>query len=192
MGLPVCSLVPLDRGRIELVRAWRNQDRIRLNMFRPEPISAETHAAWFAGLAGKPDQKVYVFEQDARPIGLLYYAPAGPAGSSMGYYLGEEQIWPGTGLLLELAALDQAFGVLQATALVAEVLEPNRPPQRLHELFRLTACGPRAEPYCRDGQPIPVLVWMIGREQWLAQRESVLATLPRQVRAAAALLRLCP
>jgi UDP-4-amino-4,6-dideoxy-N-acetyl-beta-L-altrosamine N-acetyltransferase len=190
MGLPVCSLVPLDRERIELVRSWRNLERIRANMFTCEPITAEGQVAWFAGLAGDASRRVYLFEQDGRAIGVLTYNGIGSACASIGYYLGEEQVWPGTGLLLEYAALEQAFVALGIDEVVAEVLEANRSPQRLHEQFRFLAEGRRAEPLLRGGEVIQVLTWRMARSRWAEQREAVLASLPRQVRAACALLRL--
>ena len=92
--------------------------------------------------------------------------------------------------VLDRMVREQAFTVLRAEEVVAEVLEPNRAPQRLHDLFRFVAEGRRREPLQRGEDIIQVLTWRLTRDRWAEQRESVLASLPKQVHAATALLRL--
>ncbi|MBW7861418.1 MAG: UDP-4-amino-4,6-dideoxy-N-acetyl-beta-L-altrosamine N-acetyltransferase [Rhodocyclaceae bacterium] len=186
MGYPVLSLRPLAREDIERVRCWRNQERIRRNMLSDAQISVAGQQAWFEALTTDPGRRHLLVELDGHPVGCLYYARIRERQAELGYYLGEERIWPGTGVLLELAALDHAFDRLELDTLFAEVLEHNPGPQRLHDLFGFERVGVREAVVVRDGEPLAALRFRYRNEDWRARRAAVLAALPRPVREAAA------
>jgi UDP-4-amino-4,6-dideoxy-N-acetyl-beta-L-altrosamine N-acetyltransferase len=188
MALPVCSVRLLARDDIERVRQWRNQDRIRRNMYTTEPISAMQQQAWFEGLEGDATRHFTLFLQDGRPVGCLYFTAIHDGEAQLGYYLGEEQVWPGLGLLLELAALDYGFGRIGLDTLLAEVLEFNSVPQKIHDLFGYERLGLRTEATRRDGQPVAAVVFRYLRSDWHNRRADILQRLPKQIREAAALL----
>ncbi|CAM5204060.1 hypothetical protein [Alishewanella longhuensis] len=52
-----------------------------------------------------------------------------------GCYLGEDNVWPGSGLLLEIAALDYAASQSGVHRLYAEVLSFNLSVLKMHRLF---------------------------------------------------------
>lgn len=187
MALPVCGVLPLKRADIEQVRRWRNQERIRSNMYSSALISAEQQERWFAGLVGDASRRYLLFLMDGRPVGCLYYTAIHHGEAHLGYYLGEERIWPGSGLLLELIALDYAFARLELHTLLAEVLEGNRGPQKIHDLFGFERLGSRPAAW-RDGQPVTAQLFRYRHKDWSARRPLVLQGLPRQIRDAALLL----
>lgn len=189
MALPVCGVRPLTQEDLEQVRSWRSQERIRNNMYNSEPISAAQQQDWFEGLQGDASRNYSLFLQDDTPIGCLYYTSIGDGEAQLGYYLGEERVWPGTGLLLELTALDYAFQQIGLKTLLAEVLAFNSAPQKIHGLFGFERIGTRPTEILRDGEPVVAVLFRYERETWCAQRSEILARLPRQIRAAAALLR---
>lgn len=188
MALPVCGVRPLARADIEQVRQWRNQERIRGNMYSSDPISAEQQERWFAELAGDGSRRYLLFLMDGRPVGCLYYTAIHHCEAQLGYYLGEERIWPGSGLLLELTALDYAFARLGLHTLLAEVLEGNSGPQKIHELFGFERLGTRPAAAWRDGKPVAAQLFCYRHKDWSARRSDILQGLPRQIRDAALLL----
>lgn len=189
MALPVCAVRPLGQEDLERVRRWRNQERIRRNMYNSAPISAEEQQRWFAGLAGDASRHYSLFLLDENPIGCLYYTAIRDGEAQLGYYLGEERIWPGTGLLLELTALDYAFARLGLETLLAEVLEFNTGPQKIHDLFGFERLGRLPAALSRDGQALGAIGFRYRRLDWQAGRDAVVQRLPRQIREAAALIR---
>lgn len=188
MALPVCGVRSLTQEDLEQVRGWRNQERIRNNMYTSEPISPAQQQSWFAGLEGDASRHYSLFVQDEKPIGCLYYTAIHDGNAQLGYYLGEERIWPGTGLLLELVALDYAFERLGLTTLWAEVLEFNKGPRKIHDFFGFERIGTRPGATFRDGKPIAAVRFRYERESWCVQRTKISTQLPKQVREAAALL----
>jgi UDP-4-amino-4,6-dideoxy-N-acetyl-beta-L-altrosamine N-acetyltransferase len=182
---PQSRFVPLDEERLELVRHWRNKDRIRRNMRDDHLISSEEQRRWFHGLHGDGTRRYLVYEQNGRPVGMLYFSDVSPLSAVMGYYLGEESCWPGSGVLLQIAGIDYAFDVLQTDTVVAEVVSFNTGPQRLHRAFGFRLEDAPAGTLHRDGASWIILRYRLTSTDWRQTRGTVLATLPRQVRDAA-------
>lgn len=189
MTYPVCSVRPITLEDIEQVRQWRNLERIRVNMYNTDPIDADQQRLWFAGLEKDTTRNYFLFLQDDRSVGCLYYTNIREGTAQLGYYLGEERIWPGLGLLLELTALDYAFDRLGLDRLLAEVLEFNSGPQKIHALFGYEKIGGNSDSASRHGVTTPVIVFRYLREDWQARRSEILQLLPKQVREAAMLVK---
>ncbi|GAB1620156.1 hypothetical protein AAOGI_02060 [Agarivorans albus] len=184
---PRSTFSPIESSQLELVLGWRNQDRVRNMMRNSELISFENHQAWFAGLSEKKNCDYFIFYQDNRPIGVLNFDIAGPGLLEWGCYLGETDVWPGSGLLLEVAALDYSANYQKqfVDQLKAEVLSTNLSVLKLRKVFeyQLNAStnieGIKTESSCL----LHDFRYPVSR--WQAQRERVLAKLPKQITEAA-------
>ncbi|WP_214000070.1 UDP-4-amino-4,6-dideoxy-N-acetyl-beta-L-altrosamine N-acetyltransferase [Arsukibacterium sp.] len=163
---------------------WRNQASIRQNMHNSNEISWQEHLAWFNQLPHS-DKVFYIFRQNQRPIGALYFDPVAASGLEWGCYLGETDVWPGSGLLLEIAALDYAAAQPDISFLHAEVLSFNQSVLNMHRLFGYRHCADK--PASSDPQHTGhcVKVFQYNTADWRAQRSHILAKLPRQIAAAA-------
>ena len=93
-------------------------------------------------------------------------------------------MWPGSGLLLEIAALDYAFIGKNAATLYAEVLSSNQSVLKMHKLFQYDALEDRTDEKT-DGAIVTVKRFLYHQKQWLLKREKVLSMLPKQIGAAA-------
>ena len=184
---PVSSFRPLTEADLALVWQWRNQASIRANMHQDAPISWQQHQAWFAQRDASTSP-FFVLYQDGRPIGALYFKPHPPAGLEWGCYLGETDVWPGSGLLLEIAALDYALAKPGCSALYAEVLSFNLAVLKLHRLFGYEETDIRPATQQRHGKPYQIHHFRYATDAWQANRSQVLAKLPKQIAAAAALI----
>ncbi|WP_213999858.1 UDP-4-amino-4,6-dideoxy-N-acetyl-beta-L-altrosamine N-acetyltransferase [Arsukibacterium sp.] len=190
---PDSQFTQLKETDLEQVWHWRNQPAIRQNMHNSKTISWAEHQAWFEQLP-QSGKVFYIFHQNNRAIGTLYFDTAGPGKLEWGCYVGETDVWPGSGLLLEIAALDYAAAQPHISHLHAEVLSFNQSVLKMHQLFGYQTCPDKpaislkaasatastsaAEPFC-------IKVFEYQTASWRAQRSSILARLPKQISAAA-------
>lgn len=166
------------------VLQWRNLPRIRQNMYNQDAIPAAQHALWFENLRHDPARRYFVMLQDGKPIGSLNYSDMLQPEWEWGCFIGESATWPGSGILLELAALD--FAAQQgASRLRAEVLDFNLPPIKLHRFFGYTQLDSKPAQAERDGRLHDACVFIYDMDDWRQARAGVLARLPKQVVAAA-------
>ncbi|GAB3443572.1 UDP-4-amino-4,6-dideoxy-N-acetyl-beta-L-altrosamine N-acetyltransferase [Massilia solisilvae] len=184
MKTPISRFVPVTADLIEQIRVWRNKSRIRENMLDDTLIEADQQRRWFDSLGQATDRQYRVFLQDDKPVGMLYFSDIGSSACHWGCYIGEDAVWPGSGLILEIAALDFAFGTLDVATLVAEVFEGNRSPIQMHRTFGYREQETKSAS-TRSGQAKNLICFSYAKADWLANRDQVLAKLPRQIRAAA-------
>jgi UDP-4-amino-4,6-dideoxy-N-acetyl-beta-L-altrosamine N-acetyltransferase len=153
-------------------------------MYSQEPIAPEQHVQWFAHLRRDPARRFFVMSQNDKPIGCLNFSDMLLPEWEWGCYIGENAVWPGTGILLEIAALD--FAAAQGAAqLRAEVLDFNVAPIKLHRFFAYQQLASKAGVIERDGVAHDALVFRYAMSDWRMARAGILAKLPKQVAAAA-------
>lgn len=181
---PISDFRPLTEANLQQVWQWRNQPDIRRNMHNDAPISWEQHLAWFDALKFDLSRSFFLFYQDQRPIGILNFNQRSPGVLEWGCYLGEQDVWPGSGVLLEIAALDYAAMQSGQHSLYAEVLSFNHSMVKLHQLFGYQPL-PDLPGQQRDNQPYQVKVFSYALANWRANRAALLARLPKQIGAAA-------
>lgn len=181
---PQSHFTPLTETDLARVWQWRNQTNIRQNMHNTNEISWDEHQRWFEQLP-KSDKRFYVFRQNDRAIGALYFDAYGDDGLEWGCYLGETDVWPGSGLLLEIAALDYAAAQPHITHLHAEVLSLNQSVLKMHQLFGYQHCPDKAVNPAQHATSYCIKVFEYQTAAWRAERADILARLPRQIAAAA-------
>ena len=119
---------------LEMLRNWRNNPQIRLNMINQDEISPEQQKKWFSGLE-ETSQEHYIVEYKEQAIGYANFKPDsyGMSGQT-GLYIGEKK-YRGTVLAfcLALALLDHVFLQLKFQDLKADVLLHNTAALRFNE-----------------------------------------------------------
>lgn len=181
---PISSFSPLTAADLERVWHWRNQSEIRRNMHNDAPISWQEHLSWFEKLQSDENRQVFIFKQNDRPVGVLNFSQRSQGVIEWGCYLGETDVWPGSGLLLEIAALDYAAAQCGQQSLYAEVLSFNQSVVRMHEFFGYHSLPDRIG-QLRNNEPYVVKVFSYELDDWRNNRNAVLAKLPKQICAAA-------
>jgi hypothetical protein len=155
-----------------------------------ELISLDKHHLWFEGLSKKDNCDHFVFYQDERPIGVLNFEMIEPGILEWGCYLGETNVWPGSGLLLEIAALDYGSNYKKQLIeqLKAEVLSINSSVLKLRELFeyKLKASRNNIGEHSDSNHLLHDFRYPVSI--WPEQRDQVLAKLPKQISEAAKLI----
>jgi UDP-4-amino-4,6-dideoxy-N-acetyl-beta-L-altrosamine N-acetyltransferase len=181
---PLSEFKPLTIDLLEQVWRWRNLPDIRRNMHSNDSISWQQHLKWFEKLQNDPQRRFFVFFQDCRPIGVLNFTYQNEGTMTWGCYLGETNVWPGSGLLLEIAALEYVANQANYHMLYAEVLSFNHNVIKMHQLFGYQQLEDKAGAM-RDNQPYVVKVFCYQLEHWRRNREVIFAKLPKQITAAA-------
>lgn len=189
MNIPSSRFVPVTADLIEQIRQWRNKPRIRENMLDDTLIDPNQQSQWFDSLDKLIDKRYLVFLQNDKPIGMLYFSDIDNKRCNWGCYIGEDAVWPGSGLILEIAALDFAFNILKTEQLVAEVFEDNLSPIRIHKVFGYQLAEKNIVRATRSGHNKQLSCFIYTKFDWLANKEQVLAKLPRQIKEAAQLIK---
>jgi RimJ/RimL family protein N-acetyltransferase len=122
---------------LEMLREWRNGDRVRMRMFRRTPISLEEHAAWWKRISADPGYAQFVLRYAGRPLGAISFAARDPflGDADCGYYVGPDDAPRGAGTLLLHAGLAAAFCELRLCEVRCEIFEDNEPSLRLVRRF---------------------------------------------------------
>ena len=182
MSAPSSNFYPLNFDLLEKVRGWRNLPRIRNNMLTNSIISSEQQIKWFESLVADKSRLYFVFFQNENPIGMLYFVDITKEDCSWGCYIGEEAVWPGSGLLLEVAALDFALKKLSLEQLNAEVFDFNFAPQKMHKIFGYTSVDATENTIEREGKEHVLFKFQYKKTDWINNREKIVAKLPKQIR----------
>ena len=184
-AIPEHAFKPLQKEQLQLVWQWRNSPRIMQNMHNSAPVKWQEHCAWFEKLESDNTRQFYIFLQDQRPVGVLNFSGMNTTAPEWGCYLGETNVWPGSGIILELAALDFTANQSQFSHLLAQVLSFNNAANKMHRVFEyeqvsLEKCAER------NGQNFDIHHYSYELKQWTQKRDKILAKLPKKIALAAA------
>ena len=180
------QFIPFAAEHLKLVWQWRNSARVRVNMHYDKLITWQDHQVWFEALQADPSRKFWVYCQHQRPIGVLNFSGVNTDMAQWGCYLGETDVLPGSGLVLEWAALEYISALRSCAALEAQVLSFNLAAIKLHKLFGYEAVktekgGLRQLPDSTDLRPYDVLHFRYASATWRDNRLKVLSRLPKPI-----------
>jgi UDP-4-amino-4,6-dideoxy-N-acetyl-beta-L-altrosamine N-acetyltransferase len=178
------NLVPLCKEHLQTVWQWRNSQRVRSNMHNADLISHEEHLDWFNALQNDLTRQSWIYCQHQRPVGLLNFTDVLSKHVQWGGYLGETDVLPGSGLVLEWAALQWASTYTHCVTLDAQVLSFNISALKLHQLFEYKLVKTQAGGIrpATDNQPklsYTVHFFSYPVTQWSDNSIKVLAKLPK-------------
>ena len=63
----------IKNDELELMRSWRNQPDVRLNMYTSHLISVDEHLLWWERIKVANDQQYFMYERNARPLGIVAF-----------------------------------------------------------------------------------------------------------------------
>ena len=123
-GIVLKSITAAD---IELMRHWRNQDHVRLNMQYQKIISSEQQAKWFLDLDLKTNL-YFVIKKENEKIGIVHLKEINwqSKQAEAGIFIGEvahlNTISP---LLATITIMEFAFDILKLEILKAKIASTN-------------------------------------------------------------------
>ncbi|WP_339914242.1 UDP-4-amino-4,6-dideoxy-N-acetyl-beta-L-altrosamine N-acetyltransferase [uncultured Brevundimonas sp.] len=173
-----CRLRPLAAADSDRLLAWRNQDRVRANMYSDHVIGAEEHARWLAVSLVSPDAVYLIYEYQDRPLGFVSFTGIDRhnARCSWAFYLGEADAPRGSGAAMELLALDRVFGDIGIGKLCCEVFAFNAAVIRLHKRFGFVEEGRLVRHARKDDQLQDVVLLARFGDNWPDDRPALMNT----------------
>lgn len=176
-----CRLRPLAEPDRDRTLAWRNSDRVRVNMYTDHLIAADEHARWFAAALAATTARHLIFECAGRALGLVSFTniDARHERCTWAFYLGETDVPRGTGSVMEFLALDHAFDRIGVRKLCCEVFAFNAGVVRLHEKFGFEREGCLRGHYRKHERFEDVVVLARFADGWRADRDRLRAVVFR-------------
>lgn len=174
------KLREIRNDEVDLMLEWRNAPGVRKHMYNQSEIPKPAHIEWWERTKRKDDCLYYMYEDDQTPTGIVAFTSINrtQANSSWAFYAAPGAP-RGTGSMMELLALDHAFGALGLHKLHCEVLSSNGAVVRLHEKFGFKIEGVFREQYLRDGDFIDIIRLGILRKEWETARPAIFTSLSR-------------
>ncbi len=121
------KLIKLEQEHIELLRTWRNADKISRFMEFREHITPEMQQRWFDGLS--PERDFYfMIEYRGSLVGMIHTSDIdwNKGNGDAGLFIYEDRyISTYTPVLASLCMVDMFFGVLKLERLYAKVMMNN-------------------------------------------------------------------
>lgn len=122
------SLRRLTIDDIEMVRLWRNDEKISKHMFFQDEITPAMQMVWFNGLQEATDF-YFIIEHNNSPIGLahLNHVEAEKGTGNVGLFIHNEAYWgTPTPIMASITLLDFAFENLKLMEVTAKVRIENK------------------------------------------------------------------
>lgn len=173
-----CKLRPMAEQDRTRILSWRNQDRIRANMYTDHLIAPEEHDRWFDRALTDATAAYRIFEHQGRALGFVSFTGIDRMNSRCiwAFYLGEEDAPRGSGAAMEFLALDEAFGVLGIRKLCCEVFTFNAGVISLHQRFGFVQEGLLVRHYLKAGEWQDIVCLARFADAWPEDRDALTAT----------------
>jgi UDP-4-amino-4,6-dideoxy-N-acetyl-beta-L-altrosamine N-acetyltransferase len=165
----VYRLRPLSAGDLDLVLVWRNDPRVRENMYTNHVISPEEHRRWFDKASRDESKRLLMCEDEtAVPVGVVTFSDIDPVHrrATWAFYSGDTTR-RGVGSKMERLALDYAFSSLELEKLNCEVLSFNMPVVEFHRKHGFRVEGIFRNQFRRDGVTHDVYRLAHFRKDWI-------------------------
>ena len=167
----------LEESDLALILPWRNAPAVRQSMYSQHWISMEEHRAWFQRMQIDASAQWFLYLDNAGvPSGVVYFTAidAQQFTAFWGFYASPEAA-RGTGMRMELEALDMAFGELCLNKLNCEFLASNNAVVNMHKKIGFTEEGRFREQYFNGEERIDVIRLGMLASEWPDCREHLQA-----------------
>lgn len=143
------ALKTIDRGDIELLRTWRNQDGARKRFLSTGHITAEQQDAWFERYLADGTDYTFLVSLDGKPCGMgaVYHIDGVSKTCEFGRLLIGEAFARGQGLgfAITRALCEFAFERLGMEIVTLEVFSDNFPAYKTYLKVGFSTDGTREE-----------------------------------------------
>ena len=123
------ELHQLTRDKIELVRQWRNSEKVKQYMEFRGDISKEMQKRWFDNVSSSDSQFYFLIVVDGREVGLINIKNIDwttRIGESGIFIFEDDCLHAGVSYRAAMCQRDFAFGVLHLEKLQAHILNTNQ------------------------------------------------------------------
>ena len=174
------NLRAISDADLGLMREWRNAPSVRENMYTRHEISEEEHLRWWRSIRDDAAHQYLMYELDGVPNGVVGFNKIDKCDEHAFWAFYASPNAPrGTGMLMELLALDYAFDTLGLHKLSCEVLDFNQSVIKLHNKFGFVEEGVFRSHHKVDGEFVNIHRLGLLRFEWDDSRENVLRRIER-------------
>lgn len=158
----------------ERIFNWRNQGRIRRNMYTEHLISRDEHHQWISNTLQDQCKLYLICEFKGTPIGLVYFTGIDQRNSKCdwGFYIGDESSIRGSGFVMEFIALNHAFDEIKIRKLCCEVLALNASVIKQHKRFGFEEEGLLKKHVIKNNEYYDVVKLALFKEIWQEHRNN--------------------
>ena len=158
----------MSESDLRIVLQWRNSERVRMNMYSDELISWDDHCAWFSRIQNSQESRHYIFELNRTPIGVINFTSINSLHGkcSWGFYLGETDVPHGSGSVLGILGMSEAFEHLKIRKLCAEVFAFNEKSLRFHRRLGFTQEGILSQHVWKHNYYQDIVLFACFADQW--------------------------
>lgn len=162
------NLRPLTEDDLATVLTWRNSERIRSNMYADHVIKSDEHRAWFTRTVKDASCRYLVLEHLGQPIGLSYVTDIDCTnGTCMwGFYVGAADAPRGSGTVMGCLSMNYIFEQEELRKVCGEVLDFNKPSQKLFGRLGFAKEGCRRQHVIKNGSYIDVVLFSLLADEW--------------------------
>lgn len=163
----MCQLIPMTDQHLQQVLDWRNEPRVRQNMYSQHVISFAEHEAWWKSTKDRVDRRYFIFETDGTEAGFVSFTDIDPEhGTASWAFFSAKNAPKGTGTQMEKTALKMAFEDFGLRKLCCEVLDFNSRVVGFHERFGFRVEGTLSKHKRVNGKYCDVILMAIFAEDW--------------------------
>ena len=169
MNVEFEDILEVDDKQKELVRNWRNSDKIKRYMYSDHHISKTEHQKWIKKLKTGDKAKAWVIKYDKKPVGLVYLSNINYKDKSTewGIYIADDSVrGRGVGAFSLHKLMKYVFDEMNFNKMHTKVLENNPIAMELYERFGFKREDKPKEKLFRDGKHIDVFSMGIIKEDW--------------------------
>lgn len=123
-----CRLRLMEEKDLGKVLAWRNDERVRSQMFTDHIISLEEHRTWFEKIKCAENSIYLIFEYKNIPVGLTSYTDIDKKNGVCfsGSYIGETEVLIGAGAVMMFLCLEYIFKIKKMRKVCGEIFSSNK------------------------------------------------------------------
>lgn len=171
-----CRLRPMTEADADSVLSWRNQERIRANMYTDHVITGDEHAQWVRRALADTCGQYLIFEWQGQVSGFVSITGIDPrqGRATWAFYLGETTLPRGAGLAMEYLALEYAFEILVIRKLMCEVFAFNAPVIKMHGRFGFQQEALYKAHARKNDQYVDVVGLALFRDDWIKNSAKLL------------------
>lgn len=169
------SLRQITSEDLELMRSWRNEPNVRVNMYTQHVISSEEHSTWWNKTKVDLKQRYFMYEFQGVPTGIASFNGIDNQNlnSSWAFYTSPLAA-KGTGSKMEFLMIDFSFKELALKKLYCEVLAFNGSVIKLHQKFGFQIEGIFRNQFKIDNDFADIYRLGILSHEWYQLRDDIL------------------
>lgn len=169
------NLRPLKRTDLDKILYWRNSDRVRRYMYTDHLITYVEHKKWYEKIRDSESDLYMIFEIKNTPVGLTSLTNIDRRNQkcNWGFYLGEENLKPGTGSIMGFLSMEYAFKDLGIRKVCGEVLAFNQASIKLFKKLGFKEEGVLKKHIIKNSNYEDVILFALFSDLWEAEKDKI-------------------